>query len=139
MDVDLEVEMAADGASVSGPADRADPLAGPDAIATVDRRRADHVGVEIAALLALAVDQQVVAVENRVVARPQHATSRDGNQGRATGGDDVEAFVGATAAARRAEFADRAARPIRPVDREDVAVERRRAIATGNAGRRRGD
>ena len=139
MDVDLEVEMAADGAGVSGLADRADPLAGPDTIATVDRCRADHVGVEIAALLALAVDQQVVAVEDRVVAHPQHATGRDGNQGRPASRNDVEAFVGAAAVARSAEFADGAAGPVRPVDREEMGVERRCAVAIEGSGRRRRD
>ncbi len=139
VNVDLEVEMAADGAGVSGLADCADRLAGPDQIAVVNRRRVDHVGVEIAALLALAVDQQVVAVEDRVVTHPQHAAGRDGNQWRMAGGDDVEAFVAAAAAARRTELADRAAGPVRPVDREDVGIERRCAVAARNGGRRRRD
>jgi hypothetical protein len=50
--VDLEVQVAADGAGVAGLADRADSLAGPDAVATVDGRRANQVGVEVAAVLA---------------------------------------------------------------------------------------
>jgi len=99
VDVDLEVEMTADGAGVSGLPDRANSLSSPDTIAVIDRRRADHVGIEVAALLTLAVDQQVVAVEDRVEARAQHAAGRDGDKGRAAGGDDVEAFVSATAAA----------------------------------------
>ena len=139
VDVDLEVEMAADGAGVSGLADRADSLSGPDAVAALDRRRADHVGVEIAALLALAVDQQVVAVEDRVIARAQHAAGRDCDQGRAAGSDDVEAFVGTAAAARRTEFADRATRPVRPLGREDMGIELGPAGSRGNPGSRRGD
>jgi hypothetical protein len=137
VNVDLEVEMTADGAGVSGLPDRADSLAGPDAIAALDARRTDHVGVEIAALLTLAVEQQVVAVEDRVIARAQHAAGRHGNQGRAAGGDDVEAFVGAAAAARRPEFADGSAGPVRPLDREDVGEELGSASGTGSIGCRR--
>jgi hypothetical protein len=139
VDVDLEVQMAADGTGVSGLADGADTLAGPDAIAALDRRRANHVGVEVAALLALAVDQQEVAVEDGVIARAQHAAGRDSDQGRTARGDDVEAFVGAASTARRAEFADGTPRPVRPRDREDVGVERRCAVALGDSGRRRRD
>jgi hypothetical protein len=127
--VDLEVEVAADGAGVAGLADRADSLAGPDPIAAVDEGRSDQVGVEVAAVLALAVDQQVVAVEDRVIADPQNAAGRRGDKGRAAGGDDVEAFVGAAAVAGGAELADRAAGPVRAIDREDVVVERSRAVA----------
>ncbi len=139
VDVNLEVEMAAHGAGVSGLADRADTLAGPDPVAALEPRRADQMGVEVAALLALAVEQQVVAVEDWVVAGPQHQAGRNGNQGRAASGDDVEAFVSTAAIARSAEFADRAPRPVRPVDREDVGVERRCAIAAGNSGSSRRD
>ena len=123
MDVDLEVEVAADRAGVAGLTDRTDPLAGPDTFAAVDRGGASQVGVEIAAVLALAVDQQVVAVEDGVVAGPQHPAGRDGYQRRAAGSDDVEAFVDAPAAARRPELADSPPRPVRPLDREDVGVE----------------
>jgi hypothetical protein len=136
VDVDLEVEVAADGASVAGLADRADSLARPDALAAVDEGRANHVGVEVAAVLALTVDQQIVAVEDRVIARAQHATRHRRDQGRPAGGDDVEAFVGAAAVARRAELADRSARPVRAVDREDVVEELGRAIAAGGTGSR---
>jgi hypothetical protein len=48
---DLEVQMAADGAGVAGPADRPEPLAGPDAVAAVDAGWSDQVGVEVAAVL----------------------------------------------------------------------------------------
>ncbi len=123
VDVDLEVQMTADGAGVSGLADRADPLSRPDAVAAPDRRRADHVGVEIASLLTLAMDQQVVAVEDRVIARAQDAAGRDRDQGRPAGGDDVEAFVGAAAVAGSSEFTDRATSPVRPIDREDMSEE----------------
>jgi hypothetical protein len=71
------------------------------------------VGVEVGAVLTLAVDRQVIAVENR-----------------------VEAFVPAAAAARRAELADRAARPVRAVDREDVGAELDSAGAAGRSDRR---
>ena len=98
----------------------------------VDRGRAGHVGVEVAAVLAFAVDQQVVAVEDRVVAGAQHPAVAHRDQRRAAGGDDVEALVGAAAAARRAEFADRAAGPVRALDREDVAVEGDAAVAAGD-------
>ena len=119
-DVDLEVEVAADGAGVAGLADGADPLPGPDAVAASNSGGSGHVGIEVAAVLAIAVEKQVVAVEHRVVAGAQHAPGRRGNQGRATGGDDVEAFVAATAAARRAELADEAAGPVPPLNRKDV-------------------
>jgi hypothetical protein len=135
--VDLEVEVAADGAGVAGLADGADPLAGPDAVAAPDCGGANQVGVEVAAVLALAVDQQVVAVEDRVVADAQDPAGRDGDQGRAAGGDDVEAFVAAAAAARRSELADEAAGPVRPLDREDVVIEDRRTVMAGALGRRR--
>jgi hypothetical protein len=138
-DVDLEMEVAADGAGVAGLADGADSLAGPDTIVAVDSGRADQVGVEVAALLALAVDQQVVAVESRVVAPAQHAAGRSGDQGRAAGGDDVEAFVAAATVAGGAELADRAAGPVRAVDREDVGVERRRAVMRRDRSRGRRD
>jgi hypothetical protein len=88
------------------------------------------VGVEVAALLALAVDQQVVAVEDRVIAGTQNAAGDNGDERRAAGGGDVEAFMPATAAARCAEFADIAARPVPSVDREDVRVEPRASIAS---------
>ncbi len=135
VDVDLEVEMAADGAGVSGLSDRADALASPDALAAVDRGGMDHVGVEIAAVLTLAVNQQVVAVEDRVVARAQHPPGRSGGQRRAAGSDDVEAFVRAAATARSAEFTDEATRPVRALDREDMGLELGRAIAAIRIGR----
>jgi len=129
-DVDLEVEVAADGAGVAGLADGPDSLAGPDGVAAVDAGRPGQMGVEVAPMLALAVDQQVVAVEDRVVARTQHPAGRRRDQRRAAGGDEVEALVGAAAAARRAELADRAARPVRAPDREDVGVEADTAVAS---------
>jgi hypothetical protein len=137
VDVDLEVEMAADGTGISGLANCADSLSSPDTIAAIDRRRANHVSVEVAARLALAMDQQVVAVEDWVVAHAQHTAGRDSNQERAAGGDDVEAFVRPAAAARCTEFADGAARPVRPVDREDVGLELGPAGSSGDLGRRR--
>jgi hypothetical protein len=89
-DVDLEVEVAADSAGVAGLADGADPLAGPNPVAVVDDRRADQVGVEIAAPLALAVDQQVVAVENRVVAGAQDTAGCRGKERRRGGNGECD-------------------------------------------------
>jgi hypothetical protein len=73
-------------------------------------------------MLALAVDQEVVAVEDRVESAPQDPPGPDRDEPRPARGNDVKAFVGATAVARRAEFADRAARPVRTKNREDVAA-----------------
>jgi hypothetical protein len=137
VDVDLEVEVAADRDRVAGLANGADPLPLPDPLAPVDQGRPWHVGVEVAALLAFAVDQQVVAVEDRVVAGAQDPAVADGDQRGLAGGDDVEALVGAAAAAGRAELADVAAGPVRAPDREDVAVERDPADRTGDARRGR--
>ena len=139
VDVDLEVEVAADGAGVAGLAYAADALASPDALAGMGRGRANHVGVEVAAGFALAVDQQVVAVEDRVVAGAQHAAGGDGDEGRVAGGDYVEAFVGAAAVPRRAELPDRAPRPVRSLDWEDVGMELGRSVAIDLRRRRRSE
>jgi hypothetical protein len=96
------------------------------------------MGVEIAALLAFAVDQQVVAVEDRVVARLEDAAVADRDQLGLAGGDDVEALVGAAAVAAGAEFADGPADPVRALDREDVPVVGDATDGTGDAGRGRG-
>jgi hypothetical protein len=137
VDVDLEVEVATDGDRVAGLADGGDPLALPDALAAMDQGRARQVGVEVAAALPFAVDQDVVAVEDRVIAGAQDAAIGDRDQLGAAGGDDVEALVGAAAGARRAELADRAADAVGALDREDVAVEGDAAVAAGDAGRSR--
>jgi hypothetical protein len=129
VDVDLEVEVAAEAASVAGFADGADPLSLPHPLAPLDARGSRHVGVEVAALLAFAVDQQVVAVEDRVVALLQDAAVADRDQLGPAGGRDVEAFVDAAAAARRVVIADRPASSVRPLDREDVPVVRDAAVA----------
>ena len=71
------------------------------------RGRAAQVRVEVAAALAFAVDQQVVAVEDRVVAGAPDPAAAHRDQRRPAGGDDVKALVGAPAAARRPELADR--------------------------------
>jgi hypothetical protein len=142
VDVDLEVEVAADGDRVAGLPHRTDSLAGVDALAAVDQGRPRHVGVEVGAVLAFTVDQQVVAVEDRVIAAAQNFAVANGDQWRAAGGDDVEALVGAAAAAGGAEFADRAAAAVRALDREDVAVIGGGAVAIedlrgGTGGRKR--
>jgi len=74
-------------------------------------------------MLPFAVDQQIVAVEDRVVAGAQDPAVADGYERRAAGGDDVEALVGAAAAAGGTEFANCAAGAVRALDREDVAIE----------------
>jgi hypothetical protein len=127
--VDLEMEVAADRDRVTGLADRADSLAGVDALATVDQGRPRHVGVEVGAVLAFAVDQQVVAVEDRVITAAQDPAVADRDERRVAGGDDVEAFVGAAAAAGSAELTDRAACAVRPLDGKDVAVEGEAAVS----------
>jgi hypothetical protein len=136
--VDLEMEVAADADRVAGLADGADALALPDPLALGDRGWARQMGVEVAALLAFAVDQQVVAVEDRVVAGPKDAAVADRDQLGLAGGDDVEALVAATAAAPGAEFADPATGAVRALDRKDVAVVRSAADGTGDASRGRG-
>jgi hypothetical protein len=133
--VDLEVEVAADRDCVAGLPHRADLLSGPDSVALFDQGRAGHVCVEVAAVLGFAVDQQVVAVEDRVVAAVQDAAIADRYQRGVAGGDDVEALVGSAAAAGGAEFAGVAARAVRALDREDVVVVGDGAVAGGDAGR----
>jgi hypothetical protein len=77
VDVDLEVEVAADRDCVAGLSHGADSLSRPDSVALADQGRAGHVGVEVAAVLGFAVDQQVVAVEDWVVAAAQDAAVAD--------------------------------------------------------------
>ena len=129
MHVDLEVQMAADRDRVAGLPHRSHRLPGVNALAAMDQRRAGQVGVEVAAVLAFTVDQQVVAVEDRVVAGPQYPAASHRDQRGAACGDDVEAFMGAAAAAGSAEFADRATgAAVGPLDREDVAVVAEAAV-----------
>jgi len=137
VDVDLEVEVAAYGAGVAGLADEADGLAGPDAFAAVDQGWFRHVGVEVGTVLSFAVDEEVVAVEDWVVAGAQHFAVANRDQWSSAGGDDVEAFVDAAAVAGSAEFADWAAGAVRALDREDVAVVGSGAVAVGDSGRGR--
>jgi hypothetical protein len=122
VNVDLEVEMAANRAGVAGLANRADALIGPDPLATANEGRAWHVGIEVAAVLAFAVDQQVVAVEDGVIAATQDRAATDGDERRATGSRDVEPFVPPAAVPRRPEFPNRPPRPMRPLDWKDVRV-----------------
>ena len=133
MDVDLEVEVAADGNRVAGLPHRADALAGVDALAAVNQRRLRHMSVEVRALLAFAVDQEVVAVENWVVAGAQDHTVADGDERRAASRDDVESLVRTTTAARRSEFADGTAGAVWAIDRENVIVIRNTAVGDGDA------
>jgi len=135
--VDLEVEVAADRAGVAGVADGTDGLAGEDPLAAVHRGRPGQVGVEVAAALARRADQQVVAVEDGVVAAAADPAAGRGDQRRAAGGDNIEALMGAPAAARRAELADVAARPVRTGDGKGVSAKGSPAIA--GMGGRRGD
>jgi hypothetical protein len=103
--VNLKVEMAADRAGVAGLADGADPLAGIDEVATTGQGWTGHVGVEVAAALPYAVDEEVVAVEDPVIA-----------------------------AAGRTELADGTAGPVGPGDREDVVVIRDAAVGGRTGG-----
>jgi hypothetical protein len=73
-------------------------------------------------MLALAVDQQVVAIEDRVESTPQDPPAADRDEPRPAGGDDVEPFMRPPAVAGGAEFADRPPRPVRAEDGEDVAA-----------------
>ena len=116
------MEMAADRAGVASVPNRPHPLAGPDPVVGPHRRRPLQVGVEVAAVLALAVDQEVIAVEDRVEPPSQDPAAADRHQPGPTSGDDVEPFVGPPAAARSAELADRAPRPVRPENGEDMAA-----------------
>ncbi len=122
MHVYLEVEMATNADRVTGLPDCANALARIDALPAENERWSRHVSVEVAAPLPFSVDQQVVAIENRVIADSQHLAVTDSNQRCAAGGDYVEALVGAAAAARGTELAYVAASPVRPMDREDVVV-----------------
>ena len=106
----------------------------------MDGGRAGQVSVEVAAPLPFAVDRQVIAVEDRVVAGVQDPATAHGNQRRAAGGDDVEALVDPTAAARRSELADRATGAVRALDREDVvAVEQTTVVDSATGGCRNGE
>jgi hypothetical protein len=97
------------------------------------------VSVEVAAPLAVAVDQGIVAVEDGVEADPAHATVADGDQRRPAVGDDVEAFVDAAATALRVVLTDGAANAVRRLHREDMAVVGNAATATDDLGRGRCD
>jgi hypothetical protein len=57
VDMDLEVEVTTDRAGVPRLPHSPDALAGPDPPAAAHPRRTAQMGVEVAALLALAVDQ----------------------------------------------------------------------------------
>src|SRR6476619_5402318 len=99
--MDLEVEVAADSDRVAGLPHSSDPLAGPDALAAVHDRGPPQVGVEVAPGFSLAVDFDVVAVEDRVVSRPQDPAGGRRHQLGPAGGGDVESFVRPAAATRR--------------------------------------
>jgi hypothetical protein len=116
------MEVTANRDRVAALADGADPLSLPNPLAPPDQRRPRQMRVEVAAVLAFAVEQQEVAIEDRVVADPQDPTVGDRDQRGAAGGNDVEALVGAAAVAVGTEFADAAPDAVRAPDREDVAV-----------------
>ena len=98
------------------------------------------MGVEVAAVLAFAVDQQVIAVEDRVVSGLKDTAVANSYKRRVAGGDDVEALVGAATAARRAEFTYGTAGAVWALDREDVVVVGEATVAGGDVGRgRRGE
>jgi hypothetical protein len=137
--VDLEVQVAAGADGVAGFADAADPLPLPDPLAPTDVRRTRHVGVEVGAALAFAVDQEIVAVEDRVITGTQDPAVAHRDQLGAAGGHDVEPFVDAPTVARRVVLADRATFAVRSLDREDMAVVGDAALAAGDASRGRSD
>lgn len=122
LQVNLEVEVAADRDRVAGHTHGTDALAGVNAFASLDRRRSRHVGVEVAAPLPFPMDQQVVAVKDRVIACLEHLSVADRDEGCATSRDDVEALMGAAAAAGSTELAYIAADPVGALDGEDVVV-----------------
>jgi hypothetical protein len=122
MHVDLKVQMAADRDCVARLPYGADSLSCVDALTAVDQGRPRHVGVEVGSVLAFAVNQEVVAVEDRVVSGAQDFAVADGDKWRAAGGEDVEALVGAATAAGGAEFTDWAAGAVGALDWEDVVV-----------------
>jgi hypothetical protein len=95
------------------------------------------VSVEVAATLALTVDQQIVAVEHRVIAGAHHLPRGGDHQGRAAASDDVEAFVRPATIARGAELADRATRPVWALNGKKVVVVGDTAVAAGDPSRRR--
>jgi hypothetical protein len=97
------------------------------------------VGVEVAAPLAFAVDQQVVAVEDGVVTAAPDPAVTDCDQLGSAGRDDIKALVAATAAAGCAEFADSTANAVRALNREDVAVVGQAADRAGDASAGRRD
>jgi len=134
VDVDLEVKVAADRDRVAGLPHRAHLLSSPDSVVLVNQGRAGHVGVEVTAVLAFAVDQQVVAVEDWVVTGPEYAAVADRYKWCIAGRHYVEALVGATAAAGSAEFTYRAACPVRTLDRKEVVVIGKTTITGGGAG-----
>ena len=128
--MDLEVEVAAGAGGVAGFADGADPLALPHRLTAPNLRRPREVSVEVAAPLAFAVNQQVVAVEDWVVAPTQDPAVADCDQLRPAGGGDVEPFMDAAAAARGVVLPNRPPQAVRSLDREDVPVISDAAIAT---------
>lgn len=86
------------------------------------------MGVEVATPLSFAVDQQVIAVEDRVIAGTHHAAAANGDEGCAAVRNYVETLVGAATAAGGAELTYVAARPVRSLGREDVVVEGEAAV-----------
>jgi hypothetical protein len=126
------MEVAADRASVAGGADAADPLACPDSVRFADDGVLAQMRIEVTAVLAGAVNQEKVAVEDRVIAAAHHPPVACSQQRGAAGSDYVEALVGAAAAAGSAELADRAPGPVSALNRKDVV-----AVASAPAGKGR--
>ncbi len=116
------MEVATDGAGVPGVPHHAHPLPRPDPIPATEGGRPAQVGVEVTPVLSLAVDQEEVSVEDRVEPTPQDPAGPNRHETGPAGGDNVEPFVGPAAVPRRSELADRAARPVRAEDREDMAA-----------------
>jgi hypothetical protein len=62
INVDLEMKVATNRTGVAGVADGTDSLPGPNAMASVEWRRAWQVGIEVAPPLTFAMEKQKVAV-----------------------------------------------------------------------------
>lgn len=125
------MQVTADADRVPGLPHRTDPLTGVDAFAAMNQRQSRHVSVEVSAVLTFTVNQQVVAVENRVVSGAEHPAVANRNQRRAAGGDDVEPFMPATTTARRTELTDVAARAVRTINGKDMVTVGKAAVVGG--------
>lgn len=122
VNVDLEVEVAANRDRVAGLPHRAHQLTGVDAVRRCERGPDAACEHRNRSGPRLRHESASNCRRGPVVTSPQNLAIAHRHQGSAASGDDVEALVGATAVSRGAEFADRAAGAVRALDGEDVAV-----------------